>query len=160
MDRVRAYFLSVTAAAIICGIIKTLMQQKGLSSEIVKLLCAVFLTLIVMHPVASLPDYTLSAQEWLDYHHAQEISADGRNAAYNAMATIIKQRCEAYILDKAHSMDLEVTVNVTVGGDDIPIPRSVEIYGSVSPYAKTFLQDYIADSIGITKENQIWKAEE
>ena len=54
-------------------------------------------------------------------------------------------------------MDLQIAVEVELDGHNGNIPCGVVISGSVSPYGQTQLGGYIEDTLGIAKENQIWK---
>ena len=65
-------------------------------------------------------------------------------------------KAEAYILEIAGQLSASVTVEVSVGGDSIPVPQSVRLDGAVTPYAKSRLQTIISEELGISKENQIW----
>ena len=72
-------------------------------------------------------------------------------------ADIIKAQSEAYILDKANLLGLQIAVEVELDDHNGNIPYSVAIKGNVSPYAKMQLESYIEDTLGIAKENQEWK---
>ena len=54
MQGVSAYLLQVTAAAVICGIFKSLLGKKGGTAGLVRLLCAVFMTVTVLSPLTKL----------------------------------------------------------------------------------------------------------
>jgi hypothetical protein len=45
---------------------------------------------------------------------------------------------------------------VYLSEDTIPVPISVEIRGSVSPYGKQQLTKLLEEELGIAKENQLW----
>ena len=70
------------------------------------------------------------------------------------MADIIKAETEAYILDKASQLNVELSVEVTI--DEENIPTAVTLSGEVSPYARRQLQEIIESDLGIAKENQRW----
>ena len=69
-------------------------------------------------------------------------------------AEIIKQRTEAYILDRASAMDAQIKVSVSLGKDGIP--KSVRITGRISPMNRSRLTDVIAADLGIPREQQEW----
>lgn len=158
MDALRQYAVSVIAAAIVCGIV-TGSFQNGTVKEIVKLVCGLFLTFTVIHPVIGLditslsiyqPDYTLDASK---------AAAIGENFTREGIADIIKTETETYILDKAAELNADLTATVTVSQADTPVPVAVSISGEVTPYARQQLQGIIQSDLGIAKENQVWSGQ-
>ena len=87
---------------------------------------------------------------------ADQIIGEGEEIAADATVAIIKKQVEAYILDKAHSLDIDIEVEVAFAELRPLVPDAVTIKGAVSPYAKLQLQQMIADDLGIPKENQMW----
>jgi hypothetical protein len=156
MDQIRRYLLSVIAAAILCGIVNTLIGKKGSANSVVKLIAGLFMAFTVISPLVTvrltnISDYfsDLSAQ-------GEAITADGEAIALEELCAIIKSRTEAYILDKAVSMDLDLEVEVTLSSENPPLPCAVIIKGSAAPYEKVVITEYIAKDLGISKEDQLW----
>lgn len=149
---VREYLLSVTCAAFLCAIVRSVAGDKGQ----IKLLCGIFLGVTVAQPLGQLrlSDYLPFPGEIAD--QAAWAVRSGEDYSEDAMAHIISSRTEAYILDKASSYGAALRVEVTVEGEGIPIPVSVRIWGSVSPYVKGLMQDMIQRDLGISVEDQIW----
>ena len=71
-----------------------------------------------------------------------------------AMASIIAEQTEAYILDKAGELGAEVTVRVETrtGGDGVPVPWSAELTGAQSEALASALET----ELGIPAERQVW----
>lgn len=156
MAGIREYILSVCAAAIICSVVTVLTHGKTTVSQLVKLCSGIFLSLIVIRPLTDI-DLTVFAD--LTFSHisaAEEAASTGKNLASDALTDIIKGRCEAYILDKAETLGAEITVEVTVSQDDIPVPVTAVIQGNVSPFAKSQLMSLLCNQLGIPKEDQKW----
>ncbi len=155
MGAIGEYLVGVTAAALLCSLVGKLGFGK-LNGGILKLLCGAFMALAVLAPWRSLrlelPSELLSDFQTMGDQAAEE----GENSAREAMAEIISQQTRAYILDKAASLDMDLTVEVTLSDDEIPAPVGVTLRGSASPYGKDVLRDYIQDQLGIKKEAQIW----
>lgn len=156
MEDVRQYLLSVIAAAIISSLVITIVGKKGTHAAVVKLMIGLLLTITVVSPWTKLQIGDLSS-------YLQEIKLDGDTVTSEALAiiaeekaSIIKEEIEAYILDKAASMELDVTVDVELTGGDPPTPYAVTITGTASPYAKQRLQYIISDELGVPKEQQLW----
>lgn len=156
MEFVKQYILGLLAAAIFCAIINSIFSAKGSNSAVLKLICGIFMTITLVSPVLKLEflDFT----EYIDRisYDAEEVVYNGQQMAYDSRLTIIKDRAEAYILDKAASWGLNLMVEVTLSGTDPPVPESVVLKGSVSPYAKKQLSRCIADDLGISEDQQKW----
>ena len=76
--------------------------------------------------------------------------------AEDAYRSGIKQRTESYILEKARSLGTEVTVEVTLSTEEMPVPIGVTLTGSISPYAKEQLAQMMEQELGINRKEQIW----
>ena len=158
MEHIREYLLSVTAAALVCGMIRSLAGEKGSIGGLVRLLCGIFLSLTVIRPLADirLQEFSFFADEILD--DARSAAEEGTDYAYSAMARHIKESCEAYILDKALLYDAHITAEVEIGGET-PVPVGCTIRGELSPYARQQLSRMLEDEIGIGEEDQHWISE-
>ena len=115
-----------------------------------------FLCIIAVSPMADqdlsyLTDFVETFEE-----SAQTAAAVGTSMADDALRQIIKTETEAYILDKAAQFDLQLDVQVALTDDVMPVPESVQLTGSVSPYVKSRLQILISNDLGIPKEQQLW----
>lgn len=156
MDGIRQYILSVAAAAILCGIIRDLQPEKGTTASLIKLVSGIFLSFVVITPVKDMQIMELS--EYIAAFSAEGdlLASQGEDMSADAMASIIKDRTEAYILDKAGSLAADLTVNVELTDDPVPVPVSVQLSGSVSPYARSLLETMIETELGIAKEDQSW----
>ena len=150
------YILSVTSAAILFGILQTLPGKKGCSAALVRLIGGLFLAFTV---ISSVSDVNLN--EVLDpacdfTAQGQAIAAQGHAESNNHLHSIIKEQCQAYILDKAMTYNAQLEVEVKLSRDEIPVPAAVQLRGNVSPYARTVLQQWLQDEMGIPRENQQW----
>lgn len=156
METLRQYFLSVTAAAIICGAATGLLQKKSGAYELVKLTAGLFLALTAIRPLAQI-ELTDLSEFSLDHSlAASSAAAMGEDLAADAMADIIKSQSEAYILDKAEALGLDVEVEVSISTEGSPLPAAVHIHGKISPYAKAQLEAVLTEEFGIPKEDQQW----
>lgn len=151
----KEYLLMITAAALICSIAEKLVKNTAVKA-MQRLVCGIFLALSVISPwlqirLDSIGE--LASDIWFD---GQQISQTGENLAADAIRAYIKEETQAYILDKADSMGVSLDVEVTVSGEDIPIPVGVKITGSVSPYCRSILSECIREELGIGTEAQLW----
>ncbi len=149
------YIVSVVTAALICGILTGFMKDCG-TKKLLKLLCGLFLTFTVLRPVVrftvpEIPDLEKISAE------AEKASLEGKRIMEDTLTSIITAQSEAYILDKAKTMEVFLTAEVATSSEDgIPVPESVVLEGDVSMEAKQKLSQIIADELGIPKENQVW----
>jgi hypothetical protein len=156
VEVLRQYILSVLAASIICAIAVKLAGKQGFPSASIKLTAALFLIITAISPLV-----TLRLDGITSYFGDLSASADaiiesGENAASKEASKIISERVAAYILDKAASYGMEISVSTQFSDAETIVPDMVVIEGNASPYAKQRLQQVIAEDLGIPKENQIW----
>ena len=156
VSALKAYVLSVVAAAILCTIVQVLLGKKSAVGRIAHLLSGILMAITVIAPLGQITFQGIS-EYWDDLSYdAQKYVTDGTSVAENQMREIIKARTEAYILDKANRMGLQIAVEVELDGYNGNIPCAVVIDGTASPYAKEQLSSYIEEALGIAKENQKW----
>lgn len=156
MEGVREYLLSVTAAAILAGIISSLTGEKGSQPGLVKLISGLFLCFTVIAPIAriKIADFTDFTSNLLV--EGQQLAQDGEDYYTQALRQVITEETRAYILDKARTYGTEIQVTVVVSGEDQPIPESCTIAGNLSPYVRQQLKKVITNDLGIPEENIVW----
>lgn len=152
----KQYIIAVTAAAVVGCIAISTCDKKSAISAVVKLIVGVIMTLTVLKPMVEFKTADISSYLLSVNRSASDSAQAGSTWADSEVAVIIRDRCEAYILDKASSAGVEIGVEVTVGDQPPFIPSSVVVTGNVSPYARIQLSEIIEEDIGVSKENQIW----
>ncbi len=153
---VKQYLLSVVAAAIVCAIVKALMNGKSTPAVTVKFLASLLMAITVIAPIMQFETGNIR-----EYFQSFQLSADAavrEGVTYYTAETaaIIKETSQAYILDKAQSLGATIDVEIMLSDETPQIPCAVEIRGNVSPYAKKRLMQYISEEFGIAEENQVW----
>ena len=157
MAGIKNYILSVTAAAIISGIAVSITGKKTTISTVTRLICGLFITITVISPLAKLRLDNLSLY-FSDFTlEAKAVASQGETIALRETSAIIKEQLEAYILDKASSLDLDVQVSVEMSGTQPLVPESVTINGTVAPYGRQRLEHILLNDLEIAKENQLWE---
>ena len=156
MEQLREYLLSIVCAAFICSIVASLIPKDSGYSSIIKVICGLFVATTAIVPALSVRFNNVFEYLGDIQTSAEEIVSGGAYAADTKLNEIIKQQSEAYILDKALSLGLSVEVEVKLTNSDPPAPYSIEIQGTISPFQKQRLQQYIQDDLSIPKERQIW----
>ena len=147
------YILSVTCAAVLAAILRTIAGE-GAMGKLTKLLSGLFLAVTVLSPLVKIeiPD----PARWLeDYMAEGEAAAQtGEVMAKEYSASIISAELEAYILDKAAELGCTVTAEVRL--NDGGLPASVTLSGSVSTADKAALPRMLVRELGIGEEAVIW----
>lgn len=156
MEGVREYLLSVTAAAILAGIVNTLAGEKGSQAALVKLISGLFLCFAVIAPIAKIQISDISdlAADWV--LEGEQAAQEGEDSYIQALRQVITEETRAYILDKARSYDAHIQVDVTLEDSDPPVPERCTIAGQLSPYVRQQLKKAIVNDLGIPEENIIW----
>lgn len=156
MSGIAEYLLTVSSAAIACSIAKSIAGEKSTAGKITKVVSGIFLTVTLISPVVSI-HITDVTEFFEDYRiEASEITEAGAQMANTAMGDIIKCNTEAYILEEAAELGLDIAVEVTLCDSDPPAPYQVIITGVIPPYKKSVLTQFIANDLGIPQENQRW----
>lgn len=155
MSAVQEYVLGLTAAATICGMVLCL-TEKGPMEPLLKLICGLILTFCLVEPALN-----ISLGDWaalgIDFQNqAQKAAEQGEEESKAGVRQIIKQETEAYIMDKARMLDLDIHVEVKLSPQALPVPDFVTIRGTVPPYGKSRLSLILTRELGIKKENQKW----
>lgn len=151
MNAVSGYLMKVICAAIVCALVGAIAGD-GPGQRVRKLIAGVFLALTVLSPMGEteLPRIDTDRLN----ADAQAAVRDGTDQAELARNDIISEACEAYILNKADELGLQMQVRVTL--DEEGLPASAELTGKASPLERETLSSCIARDLGLGKEAQIW----
>ena len=147
--------MGIGAAAMISAIALSFSGQ-GAMKPLLKLVCGLILAFAILNPILSISAGNLEALG-MDYREQAEAAArQGQQQAVKSVREIIKEETEAYILDKAGQLNLQVEVQVSLSDQALPKPLAVTIRGVVPPSGKTRLSRILTQQLGIAKENQTW----
>ena len=155
MKELGQYILSFLFTAFLCGILSSLVPDSG-KKQWVRLLCGVILATTLIKPFSHLQGFIFETGDSVIQQEGDFLSAEGKKAAQDAMADIITKNCQAYIEDKAAELGIQITAQVTVNDETIPVPVSVTLLGAISPYARLQIESMIQNDLGIAKENIRW----
>lgn len=157
MVGIKDYFLSVIASATICFIAISLTDKKGVISQVIKMICGLFMIIAVVSPLRSFRFDNLNGYFNDITQRADDAVLYGESLAQEEMTAIIKEQVEAYILDKATAFRMDVRVEVGMSESNPPVPEKVMFKGNVSPYEKRRMEQIVSQELGIAKENQLWE---
>ena len=157
MAAIREYILSIISAAVISGILYGVLDSKGLPGSFGKLFCGIFLSIVLINPLTNLSFDGVT--DWIESCGAEgeRYVSDGEKMSAERMRENISAQCEAYILDKAARMGLDVEVRVALSCTAPYPPESVTIHGAAPPYGRSALNDVISEDLAVQKENIQWK---
>lgn len=156
MEAVKHYLLAVTAAGLLCGIAGTMLGEKSAVGRIGRTVTGAVLALVMLGPLTGLRLGSLPDRIG-DFAASGTAAAEkGSRAAAAASAEVLKTGLEAYILDKAASLNATVTAEVVVTEENIPQVDTVRLTGAVAPYARGQLAAWMEQTLGIDREKQIW----
>ena len=149
----RQYVLSLTAAALLGGILLSCVPE-GSSRKILRLVCGILLTITALKPLGQLrlPDLDGLTGEYRQ--QAEAAVAMGQEMARLEAQEGIRNDLEAYILDKAAELGLEITPRVFL--DESGIPVSARLEGETSSGMRQRIQTIITNDLGIPGEAQEW----
>lgn len=156
MDRIREYLIGVIAAALLCGIASVLVNPKGSVGHALKLISGLVMLLAVVHPWLNTSLHGL--YKWPDSIIADgnDCMVSGQIMADDAYRASIIAQTQAYILEEARTLGCELSVEVRLSEDSVPIPEQIHISGNASPYARQALKTFVRQQLGIDGEDLQW----
>lgn len=154
MEALRGYVLSITVAAVLCSVVKSISPERAGQKKILSLACGIFLLATALRPLGLLQIPGLEDTTEVYREQAEQMTAQAQETAKAQMRVIIKEQTEAYILDKADTLGVRLEVQVEL--NDEMVPWQVTLQGETSPYAKGRLRSSIAQELGIPEERQVW----
>ena len=153
MEVVRGYLLRLTAGAFLSAGLLALIP-KGTSKKAAAVLCGLVMLLLALAQL----DYDALSEAISRLELEKEEARTGieiRNQ--ELVARIISGRVQAYILDKAASLGLTVTVELEMETRAAtPYPKAVTIHGEATPAQKQQLQQYLEQTFAIPVQRQVW----
>ena len=157
MQHVSEYLLSVTAAAIICMVAKSLVRTNGAAGQMIRIVTGVILIISIISPLHAFRFQNLKG--FLDEFQAsaEDYVSAGTASAQTAMKEIIIEETTAYIMNAANKYGVELELSIVLSDDTVPQVERIVLTGSVSPYEKSILQSYIYENFGLTEEQVVWK---
>lgn len=157
MEEIRQYILSVLSAAVITSLIVRFIGKQEAVAGIVRMISSVFLVITVISPVIKLQIKDVSQYVSALEEDGKDIIYEAKSQAESETQSIISDKVETYIEDKAASYGAVITATVGITEPDSLKPDTIAIEGEVSPYIKKILQEAITDDLGIREDRQIWK---
>lgn len=157
MEGLESWVRALAAAGLFTGAVLTL-APGGRPGKTLRLICALLLTAVLLSPLGKL-DFSAYAEELSRQRLlGLELSRRGQLSARDLLGGIIREKTEAYILDKAAGLGmtgLRVRVDLAYG-EEVPYPWSAELWaGRGDPRAEA-LAEVLEGELGIPEARQLW----
>ena len=155
MESVRTWLLSLAGVALLT-VLASLFPTSESLRRVTKLAGGVALTCLLFSPLVTF-DYDAYAAALQDYHVS--VSTDGAvsDSSERLQRTVIESEMRTYILDKASSLGMQISVELEMETRAAtPYPSGVTIRGAATPTQKQQLQTYLEQTFAIAPERQVW----
>lgn len=163
MTEILGQWIRGIAGAALIGAAAMTLTPKGRVKSVLWVVCGVVLLIAVLSPLLK----TLGLGAAIDISEyraeADRIAGEAGENAGELNRTIIEDRFEAYIRDKAAALGmagLEVRLTArwnSAGG--YWFPYEAEMSGEATAQQRALLGAYMESELGIMQENQCWEAE-
>ena len=156
IEAVRGYLLRLTAGAFFSAGVLALIP-KGTPKKAAAVLCGLVMLLLALTPLAQL-DYDALSEAISRLELEKEEARTGIEIQNQELvASIISGRVQTYILDKASSLGMQISVELEMETRAATLyPSGVTIRGAATPTQKQQLQTYLEQTFAIAPERQVW----
>ena len=159
VELLRGWIMSITVVALIGAVLNQFVPEGALKRGF-NLTLGVALTVCIISPVRNV---TYSEMLYFDTMYNRDFSEKTQRltqANQNWQEQIIKERVQAYILQKAGELGLDCGVEVSVAQSDtgMLLPYSAEVIyiGDPAPSVIEQFKEFLAVECGVPKERQGW----
>ena len=153
---------AIAGAALICAA-ATALTPKGKVKNVLKLICGIVLITAMINPIIR-QDFPSMSIDMSKYRKdADEIIGSVEEKQNNLSRTIIENELEAYILDKAQSLNTELTsveVSAKLGDEGFWYPYEVCITANIPQREQSLISNSIEAELGVPNERQYWSSNE
>ena len=158
----RSWIICVAGTALISSVAMALAPE-GMGKKAVKVVCGFAAVLALLSIVVDFDYRGYSAILAAYRSQSDDTVAQALEESSHQTRFIIEEECEAYILDKAAELEIDVMeVSVTAKWSDSGIwyPAEVELNGDRDSAEEDELTAFIESELGIPAEDQTWSAED
>ena len=156
MDEIRQYIIGIVAAALLCGIATSFIHEKSVLGASVKFIAGLLMVLSVIQPWTTISLNELTNWKSDIMTDGREFVSAGKESADEVYRASIKARLASYIQDEAKTLGAEISAEIILSQDDIPVPERVILQGDISPHGKKTIESVLTERLGISREEQIW----
>ena len=149
----RNFFYSTIVCILIISILKQLVTNSR-QKQLIRPISGIFLAIAIFRSFPQINKGSIRNFSGINQISAESYIAEGKKTAHDANETIIKEACEAYILDKAKMLDADIKIEFHLNENLAPI--FAEIHTEADSAVQKQLQNILTTDLGIPKENQTW----
>ena len=157
-EALRAWLNAVIYTGVICGI-ALMITPGGRVKKALTVLCGAAMCVAFISPLAGI-DLDGYSETLAGFKlEAEAFAAQGESYSKNLNRTIIEDECEAYILDKAEKLGVqldEVEVLAVWSDEGYWYPSEAAIKGSLNQDQRERMSAYIEAELGISTDKQQW----
>lgn len=157
-EALRAWLNAVIYTGVICGI-ALMITPGGRVKKALTVLCGAAMCVAFISPLAGI-DLDGYSETLAGFKlEAEAFAAQGESYSKNLNRTIIEDECEAYILDKAENLGVqldEVEVLAVWSDEGYWYPSEAAIKGSLNQAQRERMSAYIEAELGISTDKQQW----
>ncbi|QNL45532.1 stage III sporulation protein AF [Oscillibacter hominis] len=152
IEALRSWLTGIVAATVLVSVAESIIPE-GSIRKIARFTGGLALLLVILQPLLQIQpeEFSLDFSRWEAEIQSQQADYEAENE--KNLRTIIQEKTEAYISDKADELGVRCTPSVKVEGDDPPCPTELTLSGETSEE----LAGYIEQELGIPREKQTWK---
>jgi len=156
MDGIRAYALTLICTALVCGILMQLLPG-GTTGKLLRTVCGAVMLSVLLAPLCriELPDFEIFLEEFSV--SGEQIAQTGAEMMEEERLQLIKAGLEAYVLERAKSLNCPVRAEIWLDAEGYP--DSIHVTGEISEDQRHQLSAILSNDLGIPEENQQWTAE-
>lgn len=155
MDSIRLYVINVIVSALVCTLMELFVGAQKDNCRAVRFVLGVFLAVMLLHPLIDGIQVP-----YLDLDNislaCNEATAVGEMFARDNTEKYISDGVEAYIIEKAEQVGVQMRVEVELSEVAPYCPETVTIIADASPYNKRILSAMIENELGIPEDDQVW----
>lgn len=157
MSGIKGYLLSVSVCAFLVSIMVTILPEGGIK-KVANLIGALLMILAVISPIAKIDVDRIAKSVTMFDIRTEEIRTGVELQNRTVLSEVIAERVEAYILDKAEEIGVNISAEITLDEErGYPYPVYVLIKGDVSKEDRVYLELLIERDVGIPPERQEWR---
>ena len=156
MSSLSQYLIKIVCVAAISSVLYHLFSPQSIFHKLVMMISGLYMAFTIISPILNVK-FNLNMFSLDDFYQMADVYCEnGDQMAISQNNEIIKIMTESYVLEKARSLNADLTVDVSVDNNGNRVFQSITLKGNISPYAKELLSETMECDLGISREDQIW----